>query len=329
MPVEGHGPLAGQRVVVTRAAGQAEEFNQALRQAGATVIEYPVIAILPPETWEPVDRAIAQLATYDWIVFTSANAVREFWQRASDAPTSARVCAVGPASAQAVASAGRRVDLVPAEFIGEGALEALVSAGIAGQRILLPRAAVARDVLPDGLRRAGAQVDVAQVYRNALPLNAAPFPAAPPPDWITFTSASTVKNLLVLAGPEALKGLRLASIGPQTSAALRLHGLPVTVEAQPSTTLGLLDAIIHYLPLGDILDLHAFAPRDAKAAVEAFLEHAQENGFTALRIIHGRGIGVQREMVHKVLAQTPYVLRFEDAPAEAGGWGATLVTLRT
>ena len=329
MPVDGDLPLAGQRVVVTRAAGQAEEFNQALREAGATVVEYPVIAILPPETWAPVDAAIAQLAAYDWVVFTSANAAREFWHRAGDAPTSARICAVGPATAQAVTSAGRRVDLVPEDFIGEGALAALLNAGMAGQRVLLPRAAVAREVLPEGLRAAGAQVDVAEVYRNGLPANAAPFPADPPPDWITFTSASTVKNLLVLAGPHVLQGVRLASIGPQTSAALRLHGLPVTVEAQPSTTAGLLDAMIHYLPLGDTLDLHAFAPRDAKAAVEAFLEHAQENGFTALRIIHGRGIGVQREMVHKVLARMACVLRYEDAPVEAGGWGATLVTLRT
>ena len=303
-------PLDGQRVVVTRAAGQAEEFNRLLRQAGATVIEYPVIAIVHPSDWSAVDAAIARLATYHWIVFTSANAARIFWARAGAAASQARICAVGPATAGAVLEAGRSVDLVPRDFIGEGALQALSAAGVSGGRILLPRAAAARDVLPDGLRAAGAVVDVVEVYCNGLPADPGPFPVRP--DWVTFTSASTVKNLLVLAGPDALKGVRLASIGPQTSAALRMHGLPVTVQAQPSTTAGLVDAMVHYLPLGDVLDLHAFSPRDAKHAVEAFLEHAREQHLSAIRIIHGRGIGVQRDMVHNLLTATPFVERFTE-----------------
>ena len=90
----------------------------------------------------------------------------------------------------------------------------------------------------------------------------------------------------------------------------------------------LLDAMLHYLPLGDVLDLHTFSPRDAQSAVEAFLEHSREQGLTALRIIHGRGLGVQRDMVHQLLAATPYVERYTAAPAEAGGWGATIVTLK-
>lgn len=318
--------LEGQRVVVTRAAGQAEEFNAQLRAAGATVLEYPVIAIAPPLSWDPVDGAIAGLAEYQWLVFTSANAARIFWERAGSAGTTARICAVGPATAAAVISAGRPVDLIPTEHVAEGALEMLKGLLREGDRVLVPRAAVARDVLPDGLRALGAEVDVVDVYRNVLPESVTLFPA--PVDWVTFTSASTVKNLLALAGREVLAGVKLASIGPQTSAALRMHGLPVTVEAQPSTTVGLLDAMLHYLPLGDVLDLHAFAPRDARSAVEAFLEQAHEQGLTALRIIHGRGIGLQREMVHKVLAADPAVANFSDAPAEAGGWGATIVTLK-
>jgi len=318
--------LDGQRVVVTRAAGQAEEFAAALRAAGAVVLPYPVIEIGPPASWTPVDEAIARLGSYDWIVFTSANAARIFWERASGAVTTARICAVGPATARAVREAGRAVDLVPGEFIGEGALATLKQAGIAGSRVLLPRAAVARDVLPDGLRAAGATVDVVDVYRNVLPAAPAPFPA--PVDWVTFTSASTVKNLLVLVGREALAGVRLASIGPETSRVLRMHNLPVTVEASPSTTEGLLDAMLHYLPLGDVLDLHAFAPRDMRAAVEGFLEQAREERRTALRIIHGRGIGAQREMVRAVLGAAEFVESFGDAPAEAGGWGATVVTLK-
>ena len=320
--------LEGERVVVTRAAGQAGEFNAKLRAAGAEVLEYPVIALIPPESWEPVDEAIAALASYDWLVFTSANAARIFWERAGhrSGESTLRICAVGPATARAVEAAGRRVDLVPGDFIGEGALASLQQTGIAGRRILLPRAAVARDVLPGGLREAGAHVDVVDVYRNGLPASAPPFPRDV--DWVTFTSASTVKNLLVLAGREVLDGVKLASIGPQTSAVLRLHDLPVTVEADPSTTDGLLDAMLHHLPLTDVLDLHSFAPRDMRSAVEAFLEHAQQHRLTALRIVHGRGIGTQRAMVRQTLESTAFVESYCDAPMEAGGWGATIVTLK-
>lgn len=327
MELEGRRTLEGQRVVVTRAAGQAEEFNAALRAAGAVVLEYPVIAIGPPASWEPVDAAIAQLADYDWIVFTSANAARLFWERAGAKATKARVCAVGPATARAVEQSGRVVDVVPGEFVGEGALATLKNLGVASQRILLPRATVARDVLPDGLRAAGALVDVVDVYRNVLPERPGAFPANV--DWVTLTSASTVKNLLVLVGRDALDGVKTASIGPQTSAVLRMHDLPVTVEASPSTAEGLLEAMLLHVPLTDVLDLHAFAPRDMRAAVEGFLEQAGEQRLTALRIIHGRGIGAQREMVRKVLAATPFVESFADAPMEAGGWGATVVTLRS
>jgi len=319
-------PLEGQRVVVTRAAGQALEFNRLLREAGAEVLEYPVIAIAPPLSWAPVDAALAHLDQYDWLVFTSANAVKEFLARAGEVRVRGKICAVGPATARAVVAAGQAVALVPEDFIGEGALAALRTFPLEGRRILLPRAAVARDVLPDGLRAAGAVVDVVDVYRNAVPAAAGPFPERV--DWVTFTSASTVKNLLTLAGREVLAGVKLASIGAQTSAALRMHELPVTVEANPSTTEGLFDAMVHHLPLGDVLDLHAFSPRDAKLAVEAFLEHAVEQRLGVARIIHGRGIGAQREMVRKLLAAAPAVVSFHDAPAEAGGWGATVVNLR-
>lgn len=314
-------PLEGQRVVVTRAAGQAESFNRQLREAGAEVLEYPVIALAEPESWAPADAALAALDSYHWLVFTSANAVAAFFDRAGVHVPRARLCAVGPATQRALESRGLGVSLVPGDFIGEGVVEALKAQGVAGQRILLPRAAVARDVVPDGLRALGAVVDVVDVYRNVLPANPGPFPAA---DWVTFTSASTVKNLLVLAGREALAGVKTASIGPQTSEALRKHGLPVTVEASPSTTEGLLDAMIHHLPVTDTLDLHFFAPRDMMTAVEGFLEQARGQGLTALRIIHGRGAGVQRDNVRRLLARTPGVAAFGDEP---GNPGVTLVTL--
>jgi uroporphyrinogen III methyltransferase / synthase len=320
------GALEGQRVVVTRAAGQAEDFSAKLRAEGAQVLDYPVIVIGPPESWAPVDAAIASLSVYQWIVFTSANAARIFWERAGAAATNARICAIGPATARAIAAAGRTVTLTAGDFIGEGALAALRQHDLNGQHILLPRAAVARDTLPTGLRAAGAQVDIVDVYRNTLPPAAPPFP--PAVDWVTFTSASTVKNLLVLAGREVLNGVKIASIGPETSRVLRMHEINITVEASPSTTGGLLDAMLHHLPLTDVLDLHAFAPRDVQIALEAFLENAHDQGWQSLRVIHGRGIGAQRDMVRRVLAQTEFVAHFQDAPAEAGGWGATLVTLR-
>lgn len=327
------GGLKGQRVVVTRAEGQAREFTALLREAGAEVIEYPVIEIAEPESWAAADRAIAQLESYEWLIFTSANAPRAFFARTGPGVSvRARIAAVGPATREAIEQAGQSVALMPEEHVGEGIVEAMRDYALRGKRVLLPRAAVARDVVPEGLRELGAEVDVVEVYRNVLPRQVAAFPERV--DWITFTSASTVKNLLALAGREVIAQARLASIGPQTSKAMRQHGLDPAVEAHPSTTSGLLAAMTAYedfapeIEISDVLDLHTFAPRDVRAAVERYLEAARERGFTALRIIHGRGIGVQRETVRTVLAATPWVEGFGDAPAEAGGWGATLVTLR-
>lgn len=325
--------LSGQRVVVTRAEGQAREFTAALREAGAEVIEYPVIEIVEPESWEPVDRAIANLDQYDWLVFTSANAVRCFFQRAADARVRARIVAVGPATRKAIEDFGHSVDLVPEEHIGEGVVAALAEYNLRGTRILLPRAAVARDVVPQTLRELGAEVDVVDVYRNVLPQSPGPFPENV--DWITFTSASTVKNLLALVDRSLIEPVRLASIGPETTKALRKHGLDATVEASPSTMDDLLAAMDAYedLPvteyeITDVLDLHTFNPADVAGVVEEYLAEAHQRGFRALRIIHGRGIGVQRQTVLRILSETPFVDQFGDAPAERGGWGVTLVTLK-
>ena len=225
--------LDGRLIVVTRAAHQSAGFVRLLESLGATVAHFPVIEIAPPDSWAPVDTAVARFDEYAWLIFTSANAVDAFFDRAGTVAVHARIAAVGPATARALQNRGLAAELVPADHVAEGLITLFAAQNLAGSRILLPRAASARDVLPDALRAQGAVVDVVEVYRNTLPRPSQEFPAGA--DWITFTSASTVKNLLALVPRERLAGAKLASIGPETSAALRIHQLPVTVEASPST----------------------------------------------------------------------------------------------
>ncbi|MBY0502409.1 MAG: uroporphyrinogen-III synthase [Bryobacteraceae bacterium] len=224
--------LSGRTVVVTRAPHQSAAFVRLLEAEGARVVRFPVIAIAEPASWAPVDESIAALPGFAWVVFTSANAVDAFLGRTNLAP-GVQVAAVGPATAQALAQRGVAVQLMPESHVAEGLAAEFARLDLRDQRVLLPRAAAARDVLPEALRRQGALVTAVDVYRNVLPDSPGEFPAQP--DWITFTSASTVKNLLALVPRELWGAAKLASIGPETSAALRKHGLPVTVEAAPST----------------------------------------------------------------------------------------------
>lgn len=233
--------LDGRLIVVTRAAHQSGGFVRLLESLGATVAHFPVIEIAPPVSWAPVDAALARFDQYQWLIFTSANAVDAFFDRAASATVRARIAAVGPATARALHNRGLQVDLVPADHVAEGLIALFSAQDLSGARILLPRAASAREVLPEALRSQGALVDIVDVYRNTLPRPDQEFPAGA--DWITFTSASTVKNLLALVPRERLAGSKLASIGPETSAALHLHHLPVTVEASPSTQEDLARAI--------------------------------------------------------------------------------------
>jgi uroporphyrinogen III methyltransferase/synthase len=252
-------PLSGQRIVVTRDRSQAGALAERLEAWGAAVIELPVIELAPPADSGPLDSAIGHLEEYDWILFTSANAVRRFFarlfERGRDARAiRARLCAIGPATRAAVESFSLRVDLMPAEYAAEGLVAAFQTQGssMAGCRILLPRAAVARDLVPDTLRAMGAQLDLVEVYRTMIPADAASRAqevlAGPPPDWITFTSSSTVKNLLAVAGREAVQGARLASIGSATTETAQRHGLTIHAEASPSTIDGLVEAILRAAP---------------------------------------------------------------------------------
>lgn len=242
-------PLAGQRIIVTRASRQAGGLSERLRGLGASVVEMPVIDIAAPADEAPLKDAIAAIDSYDWIIFTSVNGVEFFFGRlTAGAQIRARICAIGPATRAALAQRGVEVSLIPDEYVAESVVAAFAGTGIAGKRVLLPRAAVARDVIPDELRKLGAVVDVVEAYRNVVPAGLAEqarsvFGGPSKPDWVTLTSSSTVKNLLAAAGAESLAGVKLASIGPVTSQVARMHGLDIAAEATPYTIEGLVEAI--------------------------------------------------------------------------------------
>ncbi|HZQ92869.1 MAG TPA: uroporphyrinogen-III synthase [Terriglobales bacterium] len=257
-------PLAGVRVLVTRAQRQAGKLSAALRGLGAGVVEIPSIEIRPPRSYRPLDAALERVAEYDWLVLTSVNGVealfarpgakgRGGWRRAL---RGVKVAAIGPATRAALAERGLRVALTPKKYVAESVVEALRSR-VRGKRVLLVRARVARDVIPAGLRAAGAHVDVVEAYQTAAPagsvarLRAVLGDAKRRPDVITFTSSSTARNFVEMLGDRrALRGVMLASIGPVTSGTLRELGLRVDVEAREYTVAGLVRAIRRLLASG-------------------------------------------------------------------------------
>jgi uroporphyrinogen III methyltransferase/synthase len=246
-------PLFGKRIVITRDHAQAAELAAPLSELGAEPILLPAIEIRPPEDTEPLDHAIARLRTYDWLIFTSVNGVRYFVERldasARDmrALSNLKICAIGPATRAAVEALHLKVDLMPQEYVAESLVAAFTEEHLNGRRILLPRAAVARDVVPKELSRRGASVDVVEAYRTVAPEGLAEHAAeifARKPHWITFGSSSAVKNLIDAAGPTALNGVRIASIGPVTSRTITENGLHADAEANPYTMEGLVAAIL-------------------------------------------------------------------------------------
>ena len=249
-----HLPLFGRCIVVTRAREQAGTLSGKLRALGAEVIEMPTIEIAAAEDYGPLDGAIEELGAYDWIIFTSANGVRCFVERLDRSRQDlralrARICAIGEATKGALEALHLKVDLVGEEYVAESLVQAFQSVDLRGKRVLLPRAAVARDFLPGRLRERGACVDVVEAYRTIVPEHAVEeaanvFARRRRPDWITFTSSSTVQNFVRIAGAGVLAGVKIASIGPVTSAAANKLGLDVTVEAAVYTTDGLVEAIL-------------------------------------------------------------------------------------
>ena len=230
-------PLHGRTVAVTRARAQASPLAARLRELGAEVIEAPAIRTqsLPAE--------VPDLSTYDLLIASSPNGVRELFARIRDARELAgvRVAAMGPGTARALREHGIEADIVPERSVAEGMVEALAQQEF--QRVLLARGKEGRDVLPDALRDRGAQVDVLALYETVPePLDEDAVKAVAAADYVTFTSASTVRHLLAAAG--TLPDTKLASIGPATSAELRAHGREPDLEADPHTPDGLVDALL-------------------------------------------------------------------------------------
>ncbi len=252
------GPLAGRRVLVTRAAHQMGKLSEQLRDAGAIPVEVPVLDIQPPESFERLDACLQELSSYDWLILTSANTVRALADRATqlglqlDQPELLKVAAVGKGTAKAAAEAGLKVTFIPELHVAEG----LVS-GLAGQacgtRVLLARAAEARDVIPDALRTAGAQVDVVDAYHNQIPLSAPEQlrrALAEGLDAASFTSSSSVTHLKAAAIAAGVSwpfaGVAAISIGPITSGTLREEGWEPATEAEVSDIPGLVKALTEY-----------------------------------------------------------------------------------
>jgi uroporphyrinogen-III synthase len=257
MKTVGRKPLAGQRVLVTRARHQAEALAARLRRLGATVVAVPSIEIRPPRSCQPLDRALLQLQRYDWLLLTSVNGVRPFFSRMGKLRLERRhlghlrVAAIGPATKAEAERRGLRVQVAPPEYVAESLVQAL-RRRVKGKRVLLVRARVARDVLPKALRRAGARVDVVEAYQTVAPPRSRRLLQEVlrdrRPHWVTFTSSSTARNFALLVGPNrmraALKGIRVASIGPVTSNTLRELGVGVTVQARRYTIPGLVQAMV-------------------------------------------------------------------------------------
>ena len=255
-------PLFGKRVLVTRAKTQASELSDLIRAQGGEPIECPTIDFVPPDDWAEVDEAIEQLATYQWLVLTSVNGVKAFmqrlWHHGHDARALAglQICCIGPRTAEEVRRFGIDADLVPETFQAEGLIDVLKRAGVSGQRVLLARAAQAREVLPEELERSGAFVRVVKVYKTVVPViereRVQQLFREHSIDVVTFASSSTVRNFSQLFDgahdlKKRLNGTIIASIGPITAKTIRETGLDVHVMAAQNTIPALVQSLVDYI----------------------------------------------------------------------------------
>jgi uroporphyrinogen III methyltransferase/synthase len=254
-------PLFGKRVLITRTREQASALAERLEAAGAEVVEFPTIAIAPPDSWEPLDRALARLAEYRAVILTSSNGVEALRERLRAVGADARsfagklLVAIGPATAAALESLGLRADLVPKEFTAEGLVEALGDQ-VTGARVLLARAAEAREVVPEQLTARGARVDVVPAYRTVMP-DQDPEPIRAmlregQVHAVTFTSSSTVRHFVRMVGPEAgalLRRIAVASIGPITAETAERNGIVTSIMPARYTIPALSEAIIAHFQM--------------------------------------------------------------------------------
>ncbi len=253
-------PLKGLNILVTRPESQASGFMSQLEQAGAHPILLPTIKIIAPPSWEPADKAISQLNDYQWLILSSVNGVNCFFQRLKEKGFDSRSCAhltticVGPKTARAAAEIGLKSDMVAKEYAAEGIIELFADVDIRQQKILLPRALKARELLPETLRRKGAGVDVVPVYETIFPPESAELLNRllnqEKIDIITVTSASSATNLVKHCDNtqtlKNLKNLPTACIGPITAKAATAAGLNVKLIADDYTSEGLMNALIKY-----------------------------------------------------------------------------------
>lgn len=259
------GTLVGKRVIITRPEGQSQELCDLIRAEGGIPLVLPSITIVPPDDWSEVNRAISDLSDFDWVLFTSANGVRVFLERMRETGhdytelSRAKLGVIGPATARELERWGLRADLVPDKFVAEGLLDALIARGVSGKRFLLPRAAGARAVLSDGLRRRDASVRDVALYRAdtsaALSEEAILMLRRGEVAAITFTSSSTVRGFLDLVSADVVlaaldAGTRVVCIGPITEQTARESGLPVHGVATEHTAGGLVEALAKVFELG-------------------------------------------------------------------------------
>jgi len=253
-------PLSGRGILVTRAAEQAGEFSGMLAELGARVYECPTICIVPPTDYAELDQAIASLGGFDWLIFTSVNAVNYFFDRLSVLGldtreiAACRVCAVGPKSAAALLTFGVRADLVPEDYKAEGVIAAFREMNVKGMRFLFPKGDRAGDIIPEGLAELGGEVTAPIAYCNVIP-DYLPDPVMQALegrkiDCVTFTSSSTAENLSSMLGEDhllhLLEGVAVAAIGPVTAKTCRDLELEVNIEPKEYTLVALTEEIVKY-----------------------------------------------------------------------------------
>lgn len=252
-------PLHGKGVVVTRAREQASGLKDTLEQLGAACHEFPTITIVPLEDYAPVREAIDGLAAYDWVIFTSVNGVRHFWNQmelmGKDARAlgAAQVAAIGPATAEALLERGIRPDFIPPKYVAESVVEGLLERGVAGKKVLIPRARVAREVLPEELAKVAARVDVLPVYETKLTQEdgreIVDLLEKGRLHYLTFSSSSTVENFFALVPADTLrpyvaKGLKICCIGPVTAKTLEQFGFTPDIMPEDYTIPALVEALV-------------------------------------------------------------------------------------
>jgi uroporphyrinogen III methyltransferase/synthase len=257
-------PLLGKTVLVTRPRKQSEDITEQLEAVGATVIHCPTIEVLPPNSWAQLDGSIRRIREYDWVIFTSANGVRFFFERlgelameGSEVLSSRVVCAIGPATARALQNAGVAPRVTASDSRAEGALRAIIEhvggeQNVGGLQFLIPRAKVAREILPASLRTLGARVDTVETYQTVKPEIARDsilrLFTETSIDIVTFTSSSTVSNFASLVGltdlSDLLAKVSIACIGPITAETANSYGLENIIQPELYNAEALVDSIV-------------------------------------------------------------------------------------